>query len=295
MNSYLMRLSDSARNPGGTIRPVLRSIFAGPEGPHAAVPFGWEDRAFSNAQIASPATVGPQSFSSERSVTAPMRRPQADAPVDETPSLPLLSTPPGPAGSKPRLERREGRTAAPPMPTVQAPLVSPVQAPTGSLEETKPIVGSGETTEHVAKFMRVSTRTWSPHVIPVSGPATDSDPEVGRREEPRAPQSPSYDSRAIVASAYQPSPPPPAHADGSPGIINETGESPVSVVPKPRGATVASQFGRKVEGPGDEIQIHIGRIEVTAVPQAPTPAPPRQARKSVSLDEYLKRRDPRAL
>ncbi len=45
----------------------------------------------------------------------------------------------------------------------------------------------------------------------------------------------------------------------------------------------------------DEIKIHIGRIEVTAV-QQPTarPVPLRSARKGQSLDEYLKRRDRRA-
>lgn len=40
----------------------------------------------------------------------------------------------------------------------------------------------------------------------------------------------------------------------------------------------------------DEINIHIGRIEVTAVPPpAASPRPLSKARKSVSLDEYLKR------
>jgi hypothetical protein len=44
----------------------------------------------------------------------------------------------------------------------------------------------------------------------------------------------------------------------------------------------------------DKIEIHIGRIEVTAVPQeAPRPAATR-ARKSLNLGEYLKRRDGRA-
>jgi hypothetical protein len=43
----------------------------------------------------------------------------------------------------------------------------------------------------------------------------------------------------------------------------------------------------------DEIQIHIGRIEVTAVPQAPARPAPRPARKTLSLDEYLKRGDRR--
>jgi hypothetical protein len=44
----------------------------------------------------------------------------------------------------------------------------------------------------------------------------------------------------------------------------------------------------------DEIQIHIGRIEVTAVPPPPVKAAPAPTRKSPSLDEYLKRRPGRA-
>jgi hypothetical protein len=44
----------------------------------------------------------------------------------------------------------------------------------------------------------------------------------------------------------------------------------------------------------DEIQIHIGRIEVTAVPPVPARPAPVPNRKSPSLDEYLKRRPGRA-
>jgi len=44
----------------------------------------------------------------------------------------------------------------------------------------------------------------------------------------------------------------------------------------------------------DDIQIHIGRIEVTAVQQAPARAAFKPARKGQSLDEYLKHRDRRA-
>jgi hypothetical protein len=46
---------------------------------------------------------------------------------------------------------------------------------------------------------------------------------------------------------------------------------------------------------GDDIQIHIGRIEVTAVRPAPAPQPAaRSRRRAPSLDDYLKRRDGRA-
>jgi hypothetical protein len=47
--------------------------------------------------------------------------------------------------------------------------------------------------------------------------------------------------------------------------------------------------------PGDDIQIHIGRIEVTAVRPAPAPQPAARTRRGApSLDDYLKRRDGRA-
>jgi hypothetical protein len=53
------------------------------------------------------------------------------------------------------------------------------------------------------------------------------------------------------------------------------------------------EAGRDHQRGSDDIQIHIGRIEVVAVPPAAarSAAP---ARKSQTLDEYLKRRDGRA-
>lgn len=44
----------------------------------------------------------------------------------------------------------------------------------------------------------------------------------------------------------------------------------------------------------DEIQIHIGRIDVTAVPQAAARAVTKPARKGLNLEEYLRGRDRRA-
>jgi hypothetical protein len=43
----------------------------------------------------------------------------------------------------------------------------------------------------------------------------------------------------------------------------------------------------------DEIQIHIGRIEVTAIPQAAPRTATKPARKGINLEEYLSRRDRR--
>jgi hypothetical protein len=60
---------------------------------------------------------------------------------------------------------------------------------------------------------------------------------------------------------------------------------------EPREQTAGSQESRR--GPED-IHIHIGRIEVVAVPQPVQRAAPVAARRGESLEEYLKRRDRRA-
>jgi hypothetical protein len=52
---------------------------------------------------------------------------------------------------------------------------------------------------------------------------------------------------------------------------------------------------RAAEREPDEIQIHIGRIEISAVPQTPAAPSVKATRKSSSLDDYLRRRDRRSV
>jgi hypothetical protein len=60
-----------------------------------------------------------------------------------------------------------------------------------------------------------------------------------------------------------------------------------------RAKSEAFQHSAPAEREPDRVEIHIGRVEVTAVPQeAPRPTPTRP-RKSLDLGEYLKRRDGR--
>lgn len=62
----------------------------------------------------------------------------------------------------------------------------------------------------------------------------------------------------------------------------------------PRAKPEAFPRSARAEREPDKVEIHIGRIEVTAVPQeTPRPAATRP-RKSLDLGEYLKRRDGRA-
>jgi len=55
------------------------------------------------------------------------------------------------------------------------------------------------------------------------------------------------------------------------------------------GRALPARHATRVERDAEDIQIHIGRIEVTAVPPAPARPVVQPARKSLRLDEYLRR------
>ncbi|MGH9652656.1 MAG: hypothetical protein ACRD6B_04230 [Bryobacteraceae bacterium] len=90
-----------------------------------------------------------------------------------------------------------------------------------------------------------------------------------------------------------------------PLIQPERSEANSSTPETPQFSTKASRLreasahlpaeGRRTRAKGepDEIQIHIGRIEVTAV-QPPAPRAPKGPDKNISLDAYLERRNGRA-
>jgi hypothetical protein len=103
---------------------------------------------------------------------------------------------------------------------------------------------------------------------------------------------------ASAADRYSPHTP-----EGSPRTSNPQALEPLM----PRAMTPTMQRADETDHSGrlarhlrsqsreaDEIQIHIGRIEVTAVPPAPARPAPVPNRKSPSLDDYLKRRPGRA-
>lgn len=57
--------------------------------------------------------------------------------------------------------------------------------------------------------------------------------------------------------------------------------------------TPRHRHGAQASQQPDDIQIHIGRIEVVAVPPQPAPRAPKTPDRSLSLDAYLSRRDGR--
>ena len=64
---------------------------------------------------------------------------------------------------------------------------------------------------------------------------------------------------------------------------------PFAATPRRAPRENSSRRSATPSGQPDEIQIHIGRIEVTAVQQAPVPPAVKPTRKGLSLDEYLQR------
>jgi hypothetical protein len=100
---------------------------------------------------------------------------------------------------------------------------------------------------------------------------------------------------ASAADRYSPHAP-----DGLPRRSNPQALEPLMPRPMMQRADETDNSGRLARHlrsqsrETDEIQIHIGRIEVTAVPPVPARPAPAPNRKSLSLDEYLKRRPGRA-
>jgi hypothetical protein len=78
-----------------------------------------------------------------------------------------------------------------------------------------------------------------------------------------------------------------------PKIIPQIAPNPAASSRRDTGKVEAVRGGKRE---ADDIQIHIGRIEVLAIPPAPPVArPAKSPHKASSLDDYLKRRDQRTL
>jgi len=82
-------------------------------------------------------------------------------------------------------------------------------------------------------------------------------------------------------------------------LLPVTEQYPIALQKAPPTASVRrashSEVPQIAQREPDEIQIHIGRVEVLAVPQTQPQAAPKIARKAGSLDDYLRRRDGRSL
>jgi hypothetical protein len=109
----------------------------------------------------------------------------------------------------------------------------------------------------------------------VKEPLREEQPLLERPEPDRQPNAPK--PTAIPTHVYQPL------------IAESVGRKVGQQSTVLKGLSPLSDRTARSEREPDEIQIHIGRIEVTAVPPPVSRPQTKPARKSLSLDEYLKR------
>lgn len=241
MSGYLHRLAGSASNPGGTIHPVVGSIFSPPRSDDAPEAEGFEETAAT--EIRRPALRATDIASAVEQATITSTKPAASAP------------------EPPQIVRTRQMQAAP----ESHPLT------------TRGITSDSETSEGVPRTR--TTATTSTSEASMTGRTRFEEPAVlaAQTSQPRLlPELPPSANASRIRSA---------DAVSSAPSLRTHEKSDAS--PSARGQTTASD--------SDEIQIHIGRIEVTATAPAPIQvAPAKPQRRAPSLEEYLRSRDGRA-
>jgi hypothetical protein len=320
VNGYLQRIALSALKPGGSIQPILDSVFSPPNfvsGPQAFLqetpqpvtapgPSELAPRAelqpsagaTNNCAISAPEPA-PKATQSADSINTPIPTsnrfftPLVPSPKEEAQTLVAASFP-AKSGDQ-HLERA-------PKPRRKTTVES---APRQEVEDQVGEISCREPAELIKPPIPTSNRLLTPLVpgpkenakifIPSLLPAKDSNEWQERAPKPR---------REITVAA------PPAQeievqaeeiAQRAP-VTKQISRKLAAPAPSTfttgadRNERMGTHRGRATRSEPDEIQIHIGRIEVVAVPPAPTPPiSPKPQRRTPSLDEYLRRRDRKAL
>jgi len=281
MSGYLQRLISSVRAPRAAIRPAVPSPYAAvvpqattpafsaiegttvtrrPESTHRTdAQFPSVSREAHNQAVTEVSNVASQpptvaEIGTRPEVHEPFFPPMAQAPPDDAPAVVQEEQ----AGPAPIANRVRG--SSPTEPVGSADLGQPAErTPVRKLVETR---------------RDVPTRSLDRNPHPPAGEKIDdnAEPNPVRTERPILRQEP---FRPLMAEER------PSLRAGGIATVNRMGSLPQRAVP-----TVPPV---KPDTAPDEIQIHIGRIEVTALPPAPlrVAAPP--LRKHLNLSEYLKR------
>ena len=248
MSGYLQRMALSAMKPGGSIQPIVGSLFA--PSPHLGRP---EDAPLDAVQPANPRAPGqlPQ---------PPAERPSRHHPVSQSTEPPAESPHASELAKDPVAVSIETFTP-----------IFPVKG--GEQQDDEPRGGHSETKasptrELVVPDLEIETAARTGHP-----PAQAEAPAPSRATE-AAPR------QAAKPLKIKTSPPEEPVGHGFRVV-------PAFKQPANRGDEMSSNGTPRTEP--DEIEIHIGRIEVIAVQPAQAARPAALARKSMSLDEYLKR------
>lgn len=305
MSGYLQRLATSMRQPGGSVHPVLAPIFSSP----ASTP-GAEG---SPEEIAESAAGRPAPLVSRAPRAAGPLEPPALSPAESLSDAEPPRAIPHPSSAK-TIRTPAPSSAGPidsdtrPEPTrLFTPLVRPEPIERLALRVPEPQAEIGERRVAARSHEREEENTGS--AIPRAAraeslaPAADASlsarpPHSTREENPLAAAriAPQQSEAAEPAQTLVPAPFLPLLSEP-----RTTGIQPAALALPPRPAAAPRPGLRPdprryahawpAQREPDEIQIHIGRIEVTAAPQAAArPAPRPAARNTLTLADYLKHR-----
>jgi len=307
VTGYLQRLAIAATKTGGSIHPVVQPFFA------------------SSSQASSPEYPDTEEFSG---TDAPAGRRQSDPEMAEAP--PRLEATSAFESVSPEPANLVTQPSLPPLLKTQAnahgdaPPNSPSPYGVGLQTQISAPAAHTQTSQRTASRGDNALRTGP---SPYGAVGEEAEKDSGERSEFR----PLHDRpRPVVEDRYgraqaEPIPPrgetPDAGRDLHASAERVFAPLLASLVQSPRPAPAIAAGRRAAEGgfrpntsgairqhnssrlwhsdvaacESNEVQIHIGRIEMTAVPPPPSPPPAaKPQRAAMSLDEYLQRRNGRA-
>jgi hypothetical protein len=281
MTGYLQRIASSAISPGGSVRPVAGTVFSPSRYRAALGPSVAEQDIMSARPDDMDARRGSVRPAAREPAPVPgaLRGPQEAKPGNRpAPEAPLEIYP-----LKAAVARGEGRPPAEAQPgTDRDPAARPevARSPEPGLRVRRADDGAeaGSAERRAARPRDEEPPAGSPDAGRQAGeadtPRSGTGPRDAFKERPFAP---------VVAVDFRTQ----ATSDGGPA--GPAGSSRLAA------GREHNREGRVRAAPSeaDEINIHIGRIEVTAAQQPLRPAAPKAHRKAPSLEEYLRRRSGR--
>jgi hypothetical protein len=308
MSGYLQRLASSVLSPGGSIHPVLTPVFSPPSSPMGPENIGEE-------MVASP--LNEPSSNREES---PMARPELVPPaaarnIPDTEPPAAISSDSSALQPSPGSERKartvpieEDRASFKPL--VNKEQIEEAEKPPVSSMKAKqdaPALAKSEDTSAKNNAAGVIRQPGTPvfdvspppaiastadKAMPKSGVEPVSEESIPSRTSANATQSKDAGKPEIAfGDRYTPLVAEYAARTDAPKIFAATTKPALTDAKREAGS---SRGFREPEREPDEIQIHIGRIEVTAAPPAAVRPASKPERKALSLDDYLKRKRGRA-
>jgi hypothetical protein len=280
MSRFLQRLIATAQSPGGSIHPMLRSVYS--PTPRAGLaedtlpvtaPEHWTESPptalRAGGRPSGGGRTGVDSADRDRLEGAAESRVAFDSRQETDPA---------------RDEQEVDRAAATSRARNRVPLVNPNN-------ETRETAAHEDDASWAAATVNSASALRNPSFDRGATAAQAAGTEAAGRYAPTADHEASTTDRdASIAGRY--SPMMPANVTGT-ALAGDSASAAFSLrapAPDTGEAHGDARRSRRPERGADDIQIHIGRIEVTAAAPAPARAAATPPRQSPSLDEFLKRR-----